>query len=270
MRDTERLAKTIRAHALKMVAAAKASHIGSCLSCADILAVLYGEILSFNPTCPDDADRDIFIMSKGHAAAILYAVLAESGFFPLSWLESYCCNGSVLSGHVSKHGVPGVELSTGSLGHGLSVGCGFAIAANADKKPSKTFVLLSDGECDEGSNWEAILCAPQFKLNNLIAIIDYNKIQSFGFVKDIMNLEPFADKWRSFGWNVYEVDGHDHNALKSVFRISAVENVKPSVVIAHTTKGQGVSYMENELLWHYRNPNEGQLKQAIAELDKVE
>jgi len=267
MRDTERLAKTIRAHALKMVAAAKASHIGSCLSCADILAVLYGEILSVNPTCPDDADRDIFIMSKGHAAAILYAVLAESGFFPLSWLETYCCNGSVLSGHVSKHGVPGVELSTGSLGHGLSVGCGFAIAANADKKPSKTFVLLSDGECDEGSNWEAILCAPQFKLNNLIAIIDYNKIQSFGRVEEVNNLEPFAEKWRSFGWETMEVDGHNVEELANVLNNTPFKSGKPSVVIAHTIKGKGVSFMENELKWHYKSPNKKQLTCALKEIE---
>jgi transketolase len=270
MSNTELLAKTIRIHALRMVAAAKASHIGSCLSCADILAVLYGEILRINPVCCNDPNRDIFIMSKGHAAAVLYAVLAESDFFPISWLDSYCCNGSVLAGHVSKHGVPGVELSTGSLGHGLSVGCGFAIAAKADNKPTRTFVLLSDGECDEGSNWEAVLCASHFKLDNLVAIIDFNKIQSFGSVEEVMNLEPFADKWKSFGWAVHEVDGHDHSILKSVFQFTTTDQGKPSVVIAHTTKGKGVKYMENELLWHYRNPNDDQLKQAIAELDKTE
>lgn len=268
MRNTDLLAKTIRIHALKMITAAKASHIGSCLSCADILAVLYGEILNFNPACADDPDRDIFIMSKGHAAAILYAVLAESGFFPLSWLDSYCCNGSVLAGHVSKHGVPGIELSTGSLGHGLSVGCGFAIAAKADNKPSQTFVLLSDGECDEGSNWEAILCASHLELSSLVAIVDFNKIQSFGTVKEVMNLEPFADKWKSFGWAVYEVDGHNHADLITTFRTILQEREKPSVVIAHTTKGKGVHYMENELLWHYRNPNDSQLHEAISELGR--
>ena len=260
------LARRIRAHALRMVFNAKASHIGSCLSCADILAVLYEDILKYNASRPEDSDRDIFLMSKGHAAAVLYAVLAEKEFFPLSWLEKYCQDGSPLAGHVSKHGVPGVEFSTGSLGHGLSVGCGFAFAAKADNRSNRTFVLLSDGECDEGSIWEAVLFASHFELNNLIAIVDYNKIQSFGNVNDVMRLEPFAMKWQSFGWNTIEVDGHNHRLLIDAFNSINNTMTKPTVIIAHTIKGKGVSYMENQLLWHYRNPNAEQLEIALAEL----
>jgi transketolase len=261
------LSKKIRAHALRMVFNAKASHIGSCLSCADILAVLYQDILTYESTKPDDSNRDIFIMSKGHAAAILYAVLAEKKFFPISWLDQYCQDGSSLAGHVSKHGVPGVEFSTGSLGHGLSVGCGFALAAKVENHRRKAYVLLSDGECDEGSIWEAVLFASHFELDNLVAIVDYNKIQSFGNVGDVMRLEPFSSKWLSFGWNVLEVDGHDHLILNEAF--NSINNVinKPTVIIAHTIKGKGVSFMENQLLWHYRNPNHEQLEIALRELD---
>jgi transketolase len=263
-RDTVALARAIRGHALRMVHAAKASHIGGCLSMADILAVLYGRVMKFDPTNPNDATRDRFVLSKGHGAAILYAVLAEAGFFDVAELATYCVDGSRLTGHAS-HGVPGVELSTGSLGHGLSVAAGFAIAMKHAGHASRSFALLSDGELDEGSNWEPFLFAPQAKLANLTAIIDYNKIQSFGRVEDIIDLEPLGDKLRSFRWNVREIDGHDHAAIAGALAPS--DNDRPVAVIAHTVKGKGVSFMENLLKWHYSSPSDEQLSQALAELN---
>jgi len=257
-------ARRIRAHALRMVFKARASHIGSCLSMADILAVLYTRILRLDPTRPELPDRDRFVLSKGHAAAIVYAALAERGFFPLGDLDTYCDNGSALTGHIS-HAVPGVEVSTGSLGHGLPITTGMAIAAKAAGRKNRSFCLLSDGECDEGSNWEAILFAPHHKLDNLVAIVDYNKIQSFGRVSEVLDLAPFADKWRAFGWHTVEVDGHDTVALEAVLTAPPVTGI-PLAVIAHTVKGRGVSFMEDKLEWHYKSPSDEQLQAALTEL----
>lgn len=248
-----------------MVHAAKASHIGGCLSMADILAVLYTRILRVDPADPRSADRDRFVLSKGHATAILYAALAESGFFSPDELTNYCRDGSVLTGHVS-HAVPGVEVSTGSLGHGLPIAIGMALAARSEGRGSRVFCLLSDGECDEGSNWEGILFAPHHKLSNLCAIVDFNKIQSFGSVAEVLNLDPFADKWRSFGWHVEEIDGHDITSLERVLSAVPAASEQPTVVIAHTIKGKGVSFMENKLEWHYRSPSDELLAQALAEV----
>jgi len=264
------LARIIRAHALRMVHRANASHIGTCLSMADLLAVLYGKTLCVDPARPNWAERDRFILSKGHGAAILYAVLAECGFFPKEWLDTYYQDGSALAGHVTSHGIPGVEVSTGSLGHGLPIGCGMALAGKRENKPYRVFVMLSDGELDEGSNWEAILFAPQHQLDNLIAIVDYNKIQSFGAVSEVMELAPLADKWRAFRWAVREIDGHDYTQIESALSSVPFEPGKPSVIIAHTIKGKGVSFMENQLAWHYKSPNDEQLAQALAELGAVE
>ncbi len=261
--ETADFARRIRAHALCMVAAANASHIGSCLSIADVLAVLYTHVLRIEPAAPDDARRDRFILSKGHAAAILYAALAERGFLPVEELETFCRAGSRLTGHIS-HAVPGVEVSTGSLGHGLPIAVGMALAARADKSDARVICLLSDGECDEGSNWEAILFAGHHRLNNLTTIVDYNKIQSFGRVSEVLELEPFADKWRAFGWTVSEVDGHDHGALEHALAQAAAPG--PRAVIAHTVKGKGVSFMEDRLEWHYKSPSPSQLAAALAEL----
>ncbi len=261
------LARRIRSHALRMTHAAKASHIGSCFSMADILAVLYGGVLRFDPSRPDWPERDRFIQSKGHAAAILYAALAETGFFPADWLSTYSCDGSRLGGHVTGHGVPGIELSSGSLGHGLSVACGMSLALRADKKASRVFTLLSDGECDEGSIWEAALFAGHHRLDNLVAIIDYNKIQSFGSVANVLDLEPFADKWRAAKWSVVEIDGHNHDALHKNIGHMPLEAGKPSVIIAHTIKGKGVSFMEGQLAWHYKSANDEQLAQALTEIN---
>jgi transketolase len=267
--STSDLATRIRLHALRMVHQGKASHIGTCLSAADLVATLYGSVLNIDPANPSWPERDRFILSKGHGAAIVYAVLAERGFFPLERLETYCHDGSQLSGHLTHHGVPGVEVSTGSLGHGLPIGCGMALAGKRAGASYRVFVVMSDGECDEGSVWEAALFAPQHELSNLVAIIDYNKIQSFGHVKDVLELEPLADKWRAFRWEVREIDGHDHAQISDALMSVPFKPGRPSAIIAHTVKGKGVSFMENQLAWHYKTPDKDQLAQAIAELGGV-
>jgi transketolase len=261
--DARVLARRIRAHVLRMSHRARSSHVGTGLSSADVLAVLYGGWLRVGPEL--GADRDRFILSKGHGCAALYAVLAERGFFPLEWLETFYADGSPLVGHATV-GVPGVELSTGALGHGLAVGCGMALGAQRDAASYRTVVMLSDGECDEGSTWEAALFAPHHRLDNLIAIVDYNKIQSLGAVKDVLGLEPFAQKWTAFGWAVHEVDGHDCHAIRDVLDRTPFHAGGPSCVIAHTVKGKGISFMENQLLWHYRSPDAGELARALDEL----
>lgn len=266
--DSKACAKRLRMHVLRMTHKARASHVGSCLSMADLLAVLYTDILKVTPLDPLAAERDRLIVSKGHAAAIVYATLADAGFFPVEMLDTYCDDGGLLAGHVTRT-VPGVELSTGSLGHGLPVGVGMALAAKRTGRTERTFVILSDGEMDEGSNWEAIQFAQHAKLDNLVAIVDYNKIQSFGRVADISDLEPFADKWRSFNWTTREVDGHDHAALLSTFSEIPFETGRPSVVIAHTVKGKGVSFMEDLLSWHYKSPNDSELERALAEVESM-
>ncbi len=236
---------------------------------ADIVAVLYGGVLNVDPNEPRKLDRDRFILSKGHAGAGVYAALAETGFFPLEKLETHYQDGSDLSGHVSHKGIPGVELSTGSLGHGLPVGTGMAYAGKLRDASHRVFVLISDGECDEGSNWEAILFAAHHKLDNLVVVIDYNKIQSLAPVADTLTLEPFADKWRSFGWDVHETDGHDHDQLREAFALSHAGTGKPTCVIANTTKGKGVSFMEDTVLWHYRTARGEELAAALAELENA-
>jgi transketolase len=236
---------------------------------ADLVAVLYGRILLLNPSDPRLPERDRFVLSKGHAGAGVYAALAETGFFPVEVLQTHYQDGSNLSGHVSHKGVPGVEFSTGSLGHGLPVGAGMAYAAKLRGGRNRVFVLLSDGECDEGSNWEAILFAAHHRLDNLIAIIDYNKIQSLASVSETLALEPFADKWRSFGWSVRETDGHDHAQLIDLLQQVPFEPDRPTCVIAHTIKGKGVSFMENTVLWHYRSPQGEEFEAALAELENA-
>ncbi len=261
------LARKLRAHSLRMVSQAKTSHIGSCLSVADILAVLYGHVLRLDPKSPTWAGRDRLIMSKGHAAAVTYAAVAEAGFMPLDRLDEYARNGGQLYGHVTHAGVPGVELSSGSLGHGLPVGVGMALSGARDRRSWRVFVVMSDGEMDEGSNWEAILFAGHHRLENLIVVVDYNKIQSLDLVEKTLNLEPLADKFRAFGWSAVEVDGHDVKALRKALDSTPREPGRPTVVIAHTVKGKGVSWMEGKVLWHYRPPTEEELAQALAELE---
>jgi len=246
-----------------MTSSGKSSHIGSALSIADILAVLYSTMSIF-PNDPKNPQRDRFILSKGHAGAAVYAVLAESGFFDVDVLKTHYQDGSILSGHVSHKGVPGVEFSTGSLGHGLSVAAGMALAAKRRDHDFQTYALLSDGELDEGSNWEALLFAPHHKLNNLTCIVDYNKLQSLTSTHETLNLEPLVDKLIAFGWDVIEIDGHDHIELKN-----AIETIstKPKFILAHTIKGKGVSFMENKVVWHYRSASEDELAAAIKEIE---
>jgi len=258
-------ARRIREHALRMVHRANASHIGTGLSMADILAVLYAGVARVDPAEPRAPQRDRVILSKGHGAAASYAALANAGFFATELLDTFCQDGSLLAGHVSHH-VPGVDFSTGSLGHGLSLGCGVALGFKLDRRQGRAYVILSDGECDEGSTWEAVLFAPHHALDNLVAIVDYNKIQSFGSVKDVLDLEPFADKWASFRWNVNVVDGHDHASLYEAFAAATSTSGRPSVIIANTVKGRGVSFMEDDLAWHYRSPTAEQLVLALNEV----
>ena len=266
--QSKQLANNIRKHAVTMTSLGGSSHIGSILSIADILAVLYGSVLQVKAENPRWIDRDRFILSKGHAGAGVYAALAESGFISVDKLKTHYQDGSDLSGHVSHKGIPGVEFSTGSLGHGLPVATGMALAAKINKNKHRVVVLMSDGECDEGSNWEAILFAAHHKLNNLVAIIDRNRLQSIHSTEDTLSLEPFPDKWKSFGWEVVEVDGHNHEEIfNACSNINTPQN-KPLCVIANTTKGKNVSFMENNVLWHYRSPQGDEYKAAMLELEK--
>ena len=258
------LAARIRRTALRLTAAAGVSHIGSSLSCADILAAFYGAVLRVDPARPRDPGRDRFVLSKGHAAAALYAALAARGFLPESELETYFRNGTRLAGHASHH-VPGVELSTGSLGHGLPVATGLALAGHLAGANHRVFVLLSDGELDEGSNWEAALFAAHHRLDRLTAIIDANGLQSLAPVSETLELEPLAAKWRSFGWETIETGGHDPAALAEILAAPARAG-RPRCVIARTTKGKGVSFMEHRVLWHYRAAQGDELAAAWQEL----
>lgn len=262
----ERIAKTIRADVLRMTASAKSGHVGSNFSMAEILATLYGGILHVDATQPGLPARDRLVVSKGHACAGVYSVLSQRGFFPREWLDTFYKDNGKLWGHVSHPGVPGVEASTGALGHGLPMATGMALAGQRDEPAFRAFCILSDGECDEGSNWEAALFAGHHKLDNLTVIVDYNKIQSFGTTAEVANLDPLADKWRSFGWAVREVDGHDLDALDAALRALPFEPGRPSCIVAHTVKGKGVSFMENTLLWHYRTAVGDELAAAYREL----
>lgn len=268
--NSKQLAWLIRRHGIEMTHLSGGSHIGAIMSVADIMGVLYGDILKFDPNIPDWEDRDRFILSKGHAGASVYAAIAESGFFPTEELKTHYQNGSRLSGHVSHH-LPGIDLSTGSLGHGLGVGAGMAYALKKNGMDKKNvYVVLGDGECNEGSVWEAALFANHFRLHNLITIIDHNHMQSLDFNENTIEIEDFAEKWKAFGWNVYEINGHDHeilhNTLTSAPKIGG-ENHKPTVIIANTIKGKGVKFMENDILWHYRFPHDGwEYDMAVSEL----
>jgi transketolase len=259
-------ATKIRKYCLQMVHSARASHIGSALSIADIVATLYEKVLRINPNDPLWDKRDRFILSKGHACVSVYSALAIRGFIKEAELESYGQDYSRLMNHIS-HKVPGVEFSTGSLGHGLSFGVGKAFAAKIKEDKWRTFVLMSDGELGEGSNWEAFLFASHHHLDNLVAIIDYNKLQSFTSVEKTLNIEPLSEKLASFGWEVREVDGHDSGELENLLSSTPWAKDKPSVLIAHTIKGKGVSFMENSVDWHYKSPNDEQLAIALAEIE---
>ena len=268
-RDPRVLAWLIRRNGLEMTHLSRGSHIGSIFSVAEIIAVLYSCVLRVDPKKPRMPDRDRLILSKGHAGSAVYSALAESGFFPVEELKEHYANGSRLSGHVSHKGVPGVEVSTGSLGHGLAIGTGLALGAKMDGDSWRTVVVLGDGECDEGAVWESALQAAQFGLDRLVAVVDYNHMQSLDFVDKTLRLEPFESKWKDFGWNAMSCDGHDPEALKNAFdqAWSNAGSGKPSVILAHTVKGKGVSFMENNILWHYRTPQGEEYEAALRELE---
>lgn len=272
MKDIKQIrefARNIRISAVKMVHKAKASHIGGAFSMADILAVLYCSVLKIDPKNPSSPDRDRLILSKGHTCSVLYAALAEAGFFPKEQLDSYCINASPLAGHITKSTLPGIELSTGSLGHGLPVACGMALAAKRGKSNAKFYVIMGDGECDEGSNWEALLFAAHHHLDNLVIIIDCNGIQSLGRTSEVMGLEPLVEKLKAFNWSVQEINGNDVGAvLDALSKVSSASG-KPYCIVARTIKGKGVSFMEDKLLWHYRSPSDEDLKIAISELESA-
>jgi len=263
--DSALLAKQIRQQALHMVYKSGASHIASALSIADIVAVLYADIVNHIPSDPSYPYRDRVLLSKGHACTAIYAVLAELGYFPQDELENYGTNGSRLMNHIS-HYVPGVEFSAGALGHLLPVGAGKALFAKKQNKQWRTYVILSDGELNEGSNWEAIMFAAHHRLDNLVAIIDKNNFQSFITTQETLNMDPLEDKFMSFGWNTYSIDGHSHQELSDALAAASIKRDSPSVVIANTTKGKGVSFMENNVEWHYRNPSSDQLQSALLEV----
>ncbi len=263
--DSKTLSWKIKKRSLDMAHRSNGSHIACVLSVADVIAVLYGSAMNVNSQNPQMAERDKLILSKGHAGAAVYVALAECGFFHVDELKTHNMNGSVLSGHVSHKGVPGVEFSTGSLGHGLAVGAGMALANMKDDNPGKVFVVMGDGECNEGSIWEAAMFANHFQLANLTAIIDHNKMQSLDYCENTIKLDPLKDKWKSFGWNVIEVDGHNHLEIENA--ILWGKNKNPTVIIAHTIKGKGISFMENNIEWHYRAPNDEQYKLAQEELE---
>ena len=263
------MAMKLRCHVITMTATAGSGHPGGSLSAADIITTLYFKILHHDPKNPQWQDRDRFILSKGHAAPILYAALAESGYLPVAELATLRKLDSRLQGHTDRNLTPGVEMSSGSLGQGLSFSIGVALAAKLDHRDYKTYVLLSDGECDEGQIWEAAMSAAQFKLDNLTAIVDCNRIQLSGWTKDIMDLEPFAQKWQAFGWHTVDIDGHDLDQILAAFQEAEKTKTKPTVIIAHTIKGKGVSFMENNVAFHGKAPTPEEAERALKELKQV-
>ena len=266
MQSYREMAKKVRRHCLRMTHRGKSGHVGSMLSMADLLAVLYLGILRVNPKQPRWPERDRFVLSKGHGGAAVYAVLAEMGFFPKEWLDTYYLDNGKLSGHISHH-VPGVEFSTGSLGHGLPVAVGMALAARQAGKKHRVFCLLSDGDCNEGSSWEAISFAAQHHFDNLTVIVDYNRVQALGKMEDVIEMEPFARKLEDFRWAVQEIDGHDYVQIETALNRVPFVPGKPSWLLARTTKGKGISWMENTVASHYGAVNDVQLAKALKELE---
>jgi len=260
------MAKTLRRHIVEMTSIAGSGHPGGSLSSVEIVTALYFRVLRHRPSEPEWPDRDRFILSKGHAAPLLYAVLAESGYLPGSELCTLRKIDSRLQGHPDRTCTSGVEATCGSLGQGLSFGVGVALAGRLDAKSYRVYVLMGDGECDEGQVWEAAMAAAHFKLDNLVGIVDHNGLQIDGWNRDVMNLEPLPDKWRAFGWNVIEVDGHDLSQLLSAYEQAERVKGQPTMIIAHTVKGKGVSFMENNVDFHGKTPNREETEQALREL----
>ena len=265
--ELKALARRLRRHVVTMIGRAASGHPGGSLSAVEIVATLYFRVMRHDPNNPDWPERDRFVLSKGHAAPLLYAVLAESGYFPLEDLTTFRQLNSRLQGHTDRLRTVGVESTSGSLGQGLSVGIGMALAAKLDSQSHRIHVLLGDGECDEGQVWEAAMSAAHFKTDNLVAIIDRNGLQIDGPTCDVMDLEPFADKWRAFGWNAIDANGHDFDSLLKAFEKARKVTGKPTVIIAATVKGKGVSFMENNLDFHGKAPNAEQVEIALKELE---
>jgi transketolase len=261
------MAKKLRRHVITMLATAGSGHPGGSLSAADIVAALYFRILRHDPKDPQWSERDRFILSKGHAAPILYAALAEAGYFSVAELATLRRLDSRLQGHTDRNLTPGVEMSAGSLGIGLSFAIGVALAARLDSKTYRTYALLSDGECEEGQTWEAALAAAHFNLDNLTAMVDCNGMQLSGWTRDIMNLEPLIRKWQAFGWHVIDIDGHDFDQILAAFPRAEKTKGKPAVIIARTTKGKGVSFMENNVTFHGKAPTREEAERALKELE---
>jgi len=262
----DRVSREIRAEIIETAHESEAMHLGGCLSCVDILVTLYFACMSVRPEDAGWPDRDRFILSKGHAALALYTILAHRGFYPREQISTFNKDNSPFTEHPVWKNIPGVDATSGSLGHGLGIGSGMALAAKISGKSYRTFVLMSDGECDEGSIWEAALFAPAHNLGNLVVIIDYNKWQACGRSNEIMNLSPLRQKFAAFGWAAYEVDGHDTGAMTSLLRSVLASTEQPVAIIAHTVKGKGVSFMEDDNNWHYRIPNADEVRKAHQEL----
>ncbi len=255
--------KGLRRLVVRALKAARRGHLGAAYSAVEILRVLYDDVMRYDPANPTWAERDRCILSKGHGCLALYALLADKGFFPVEELDRFCSADGILGGHPDANKVPGVEASTGALGHGLPIGIGFALNARHVKSGARVFVVLGDGECNEGSVWEAAMCAAKHRLTNLTAIVDYNKHQSYASTREVQDLEPFADKWRAFGWAAREVDGHDVAALRAVFTALPFEPDRPNAVICHTVKGKGAPFAENNMAWHHKNKLSDEEAQAL-------
>jgi transketolase len=266
LEELQSISKQVRRHIVEMICAAKSGHPGGSLSAVETLVTLYYDVMNHDPAKPDWEDRDRFILSKGHAAPVLYSVMAQMGYTPEDQLNTLRKLGSIYQGHPDKRFIPALEASTGSLGQGLSIACGMSCAAKLDKKTWRTYVVLGDGEIQEGQIWEAAMFGAFHKLDNVVAIVDYNKIQLDGWIKDILNLEPLVDKWRAFGWHVIDVDGHDIAALQAAFAEAENTKGKPTALIANTIKGKGVSFMENNPKWHGVAPTAAELEMALKEL----
>jgi transketolase len=244
--------QALRRTVIRTLAAGQRGHVGAAFSLIEILRVLYDDVMRYDAARPRWAERDRFILSKGHGCLALYAVLADKGFFPASELDKFCKSDGLLGGHPEHH-IPGVEASTGSLGHGMSIGLGFALSARLARAPHRTFVVIGDGESNEGSIWEAALSAGKHRLGNFTVLTDYNKHQSYGSTREVQDLEPLADKWRAFGFAVREVNGHDVDQLRAVLTALPLDPDRPSAIICHTVKGKGIPYAENDMAWHHQN-----------------
>lgn len=270
IRRLQEQARLLRIDILSMIAAAGSGHPGGSLSLVEIFTALYFKIMTLDPRRPGAEDRDRLVLSKGHAAPVLYAALASRGFFPRDTLSTLRRLGSPLQGHPARHCLPGVEVSTGSLGQGLSVANGMALAARLDDAPWRVYVVLGDGECQEGQVWEAAMTSSHYRLDNLTAFLDYNGLQIDGPTDQVKNLEPLADKWCSFGWNVLSIDGHSFPEILAAVEEAHCRRGQPTMIIAETVKGKGVPFMENRVEWHGVAPNREQLKEALTGLEKKE